>query len=233
MKKGLKAVALVLAVPLAWAAIFAFYLLGWGNITVNQMVAKYNRVGWPQGGVVLMGSSSMQVWTDSAADLGPLRSVNVGVGGSVTDNWLDWAGRLVVPFAPEAVVVYVGANDLHNSLDAPADVLPKLERLFGQLHEALPGAKLYYVSVYTTGAHTHLRGADEELNRLVRQLAEQTDYLSYIDCATPLMDAAGNVREDVFLDDLVHLNETGYALWARAIRTALLADFPLQEGGAA
>lgn len=229
MKRILKIVAAILAVPIIWASVFMLYLGNWGNTTARQMEVKYDRVGYPQGGIVLMGSSSMQVWTDSAADLGPLHTVNVGIGGTVVDNWVPLVDTLVTPFSPKGVVVYIGANDLHNNQEPPSQVAAEIQQLLEQIHGSLPSAKLYYVSVYTTGAHTHMRADDEAVNAYIQALAQQLDYLEYIDCATALLDANGEVQNEVFLADLVHLNETGYALWTKEIRAALLRDFPVTE----
>lgn len=229
MKRVLKVVAVVAAVPVIWAAIFMLYLSSWGNITARQLIALYDRTGYPQNGIVLMGSSSIQVWTDSEADLGPLNTVNVGIGGTVVESWNPLLDKLIFPFNPQGVVIYIGANDLHNDRTPPAQIMDELQALLIRLHEGLPDSKLYFVSVYSTGAHANMQENDRELNRLVQDFALQQDYLEYIDCATPLLDSEGKIRNDVFLDDLVHLNDTGYQIWSEVIRAALLADFTVKE----
>ncbi len=231
MKRFLKIAGVVVLVLAAWMGLFVLYLSNWGNFAASQMAVKYQVLGYPQGGTVLMGSSSIQLWTESEADLGPLHSVNVGIGGSIVSTWFPLVDTLVTPFHPQAVVIYVGANDLHNNHTPPADVFTELEQLIRQIHSALPNARLYYVTVYTTGAYPQIRQDDEALNDMVQQLAAQTDYLEYIDCATALLDPQGNVRDDIFLADKVHLNEVGYSIWARTIRSALLADFPVENEG--
>ncbi len=231
MKRFLKIAGPVILVLAAWMGLFVLYLSNWGNFTASQMEVKYQVLGYPQGGTVLMGSSSIQLWTESEADLGPLHSVNVGIGGSIVRTWFPLVDTLVTPFHPQAVVIYVGANDLHNNHTPPADVFTELEQLVGQIHSALPNARLYYVTVYTTGAYPQMRQDDEALNVMVQRLAAQTDYLEYIDCATALLDPQGNVRDDIFLADKVHLNEAGYSIWTRTIRSALLADFPVKNEG--
>lgn len=231
MKPFLKVVGVVVLVLAVWAGLFVLYLSNWGNVAASQMAVKYQTLGYPQGGVVLMGSSSIQLWTDSEADLGPLHSVNVGIGGSIVKTWFPLVDTLVTPFHPKAVVIYIGANDLHNNHTPPADVFTELEQLIGQIHSALPNARLYYVTVYTTNAYPELRQDDEALNAIVAQLAAQTDYLEYIDCATALLDPQDNIRDDIFLADKVHLNDVGYSIWIRTIRSALLADFPVENEG--
>lgn len=229
MKKAVKRILLALALPVTWLLVFALCLANWGNIMAKGMETKYRVLGYPQDGVVLMGSSSMQVWTSSEADLGPFHSVNVGIGGSVVKTWIPLVDKLVTPFHPKAVVIYIGANDIHNNHTAADKIMEELAALFNRIHRELPDAKLYYVSVYTTGAHTNLRSEDEKLNGMVKTWAEQSGYLSYTDCSAALLDTDGNVRKDIFLEDQVHLNNTGYAVWSKVIRDALLKDFPVEE----
>lgn len=230
MKKVFKVILVFLAVIVVWGGLIMGYLSNWTDVTAKHIEEKYAITGWEQKDIVLMGSSSMQVWTNSDADLGPLNTVNVGIGGTVIKSWPPLVDKLVTPFAPKAVVIYIGANDIHNDNTAPEQVFSELKQLFSQINTALPDAKLYYVSIYTTGAHTQMRGDDEALNAMVLELSQTNDYLDYIDCAGALLGEGGSVRNDIFLDDLVHLNGTGYEIWAAEIRGVLLRDFPVEEG---
>jgi lysophospholipase L1-like esterase len=46
--------------------------------------------------------------------------------------------------------------------------------------------------------------------------------LSFADLATPLLGADGQPDPALFLDDRLHLDAVGYAVWAKALRPALL-----------
>ena len=227
MKKALKVVAVAIAIIVIWAGMLAFYLLNWYDINARQIAVQYSKIGYPQGCIVLAGSSTMQVWKNSASDLGPLETVNVGISGTVVSNWLRYTEDLIIPFNPKAVVLYIGANDLHNDETAPADVFAALQTLFDQIIGRLPQTRIYFVSIYTTADRPDKMADDLELNRLVEAYADAKPYLRYIDCATPLLAADGSLRDDIFLSDNVHLNDTGYAIFSRELRRVLLADFPV------
>jgi lysophospholipase L1-like esterase len=221
MKKALKIIACAAAAPVFWALLLLVFLRGWIDLSMRQQVVKYERTGYPQGCILLAGSSTMQMWQTSARDLGPLDTVNVGVSGAVVRHWLDYADKLIYPFAPEAVVLYLGANDLHAEKQSPEAVMENLTRLFDEIRGNLPETEIYFVSVYTPGAYADSRADDEALNGMVRELARNTDGLGYIDCATPLLTDDGAVRDDVFQSDLVHLNEDGNRILAEAVRQTL------------
>ena len=222
MKTRKKALLLTLAAIVFWFGLFIGCFMNWGNLIARQMQVKYSFQGYEQGGIVLAGSSTIQKWNTSSADLAPLPSVNVGIGGSVVRSWEAWADKKkIAPIVvTAAVVLYVGANDMHNEKKAPAIVADELEKLFSHIHQAVPNATIYYVSVYATRSHAALRVQDEELGRLAAGFAGKTDYLRYIDCVTAFIDS----EEELFERDGVHLNKEGYVLWTGIIRDALAAD---------
>ena len=45
--------------------------------------------------------------------------------------------------------------------------------------------------------------------------------LRFIDVSTPMLDRKGKVRDDLFLEDNLHLNEKGYKIWSKAVKAAL------------
>ena len=45
--------------------------------------------------------------------------------------------------------------------------------------------------------------------------------VDFIDVYTPMLDASGLPRRDLFRDDQLHLNANGYALWKRVIAPEL------------
>ncbi len=208
------------AVLLFWIILFILCLMNWGNITVNMMEKKYALKGYPQTDIVLAGSSSIQLWKTSAADIGPLTSENVGIGGSVISNWEPWIDKLITPFNPKAVILYIGANDLHNNKTEPNQAFEELEALIDALHATLPETKIFYVSVYTTAAHETLIENDVAFGNLVSNYADEKEYLTYIDCTRTFIDSEDNL----YKDDGVHLNDEGYEVWIDLIKQALITS---------
>ena len=64
------------------------------------------------GGIVFVGSSSIRFWDTLAEDMAPLPVVRRGFGGAHMEHVLHNARRIVIPYAPRAVVVFVGGNDI-------------------------------------------------------------------------------------------------------------------------
>ncbi|MDR1271701.1 MAG: GDSL-type esterase/lipase family protein [Clostridiales Family XIII bacterium] len=229
MKKGLrsflKAFAIVAFVAAIWVGMALGYALNQSAAMGDLYKIKYGVTGYPQGNVLLVGSSSIQVWQGSARDLSPYHTDNIGISGSVVDDWFPLVDTLIKPFGPVAVVVYVGSNDLHALFRSPEDTAEDVELLIDDIHAALPDAVIYYVSVYTAAATEDLREQDERFNELAKEAMGERGYARFVDTASALTGENGDIRDDIFLSDLVHLNEAGYALWTPAIRDALSLDF--------
>jgi len=65
-----------------------------------------------------------------------------------------------------------------------------------------------------------------ETNRLVlEEIHRRGDArLEYLDVFTPMLDAAGEPREELFVEDQLHLSHEGYLLWAKLIGPRLLPE---------
>jgi lysophospholipase L1-like esterase len=226
MKKPLKILLCTGLVIVVWFVVLLGFALNMNKVFASLYELKYDRIGYPQGEVLLIGSSSIQNWRTSEADLGPLHSANVGLSGSVIADWQPLVDRLVTPFHPKAVVIYVGANDIHSkNPKTPEAVIGELGQLFERIHAALPDTRIYYVTVFAAGAFPDAREAEQQLTAGVNELAQILDYLTVIDCAAALLGEDGEVRDELFLGDHVHLNEAGYVIWSQTVREALMRDF--------
>jgi len=47
------------------------------------------------------------------------------------------------------------------------------------------------------------------------------DKLAYVDVFTPMLDAAGAPKQELFLEDGLHMNAKGYAIWRDLIAPIL------------
>jgi lysophospholipase L1-like esterase len=56
---------------------------------------------------------------------------------------------------------------------------------------------------------------------MVEEYARTHDDVVYADLATPMMGEDRRPRDTLFLEDGLHLNETGYDVWTKALRPVL------------
>ncbi|MGH0034626.1 MAG: SGNH/GDSL hydrolase family protein [Myxococcota bacterium] len=180
----------------------------------------------PRDAIVFVGSSSIRGWDGLEEDMAPLPVIERGFGGSHLEHVIANAHRIVTPYQPRIVVVYAGDNDLAaGSGKSPDDVVRDYRTLTETLFEALPGLEIHFLSIKPSRLRWDRWPAMREANRRIALLSAKDPRLHYVDLATPLLDADGEPRDDVFVFDGLHLNETGYAAWAAVLKPLLLEAY--------
>jgi len=136
---------------------------------------------------------------------------------------LHFADRIILPYQPRAVVIYEGDNDTGRFNVPPATIASELKQIISQIHTELPDTRVYVMSVKPSLAREVVWDKAQETNQLYQTLAASDERLRYIDVATPFLRADGKVMDDIFIDDGLHLNDKGTAIWAATIKAALMA----------
>ncbi len=178
----------------------------------------------PQGAVVCVGSSSLRFWHGTiAADLAPLEVVPRGFGGSTMLDLLHFAQPLVLACRPRLILLYEGDNDIDFGVP-PAEVRATFDRFVALVHAELPQTRIEVLAIKPSPARWSRWPAMREANRLLAAACATDSLLGYIDVATPMLGADGLPQRELFLPDMLHLNEQGYALWTTIVRPVLVGD---------
>ena len=168
------------------------------------------------GGVVFVGASSIRRWTSLAADFPGTPLVNRGFGGSELADSVFYADRIVIPYAPSLVVVYAGENDLQAGQTAET-VLARFRTFTAKIHAALPKTRIIFLAIKESPSRVKIREQVLLANRLVASECAKDPRLTFVDVATPMLDAAGKTRPEIFVADQLHLNAAGYAIWTKTL----------------
>lgn len=189
---------------------------------IQRFEAKDRRHTPAPGSVVFVGSSSLRLWKTLEADLAPTPVVNRGFGGSRTDDVLHYMDRIVTRYRPRAVVYYAGDNDLgRDRTPTPETVATNFERFVERVRADSPGVPVYFISIKPSPKRMGRWPAMAAANRIVERFAAAQEDVTYLDVASPMLDAAGNVRPELFSADGVHMNAEGYALWTSVVRPVI------------
>lgn len=209
------------------------------EVEVAELAARRQTAPPPPGAVVLYGSSTLRLWPNvedlAFPGLG-LTLVNQAFGGSTLAACAHFFGRLVAPLQPAALVVYAGDNDLGDGRKAE-DVIASWRRLRAQADALLPPpAPLLWISIKPSPARLPLLPAMRRVNRAVEEDLESRPGGRVADLFTPMLDAAGLPRAELFQADKLHLNDHGYGRWQewlepelRRLARALAATQPSPE----
>lgn len=179
-----------------------------------------------QGGIVFTGSSSIVRWGRLRHDLKPLNIINRGFGGSQFPDLNKYAQRVVIAYHPRAVVVYEGDNDLaEGSPRTPEMVANDAKEFIHIVHEQLPETWVYVMSIKPSKLRWNQWPKMKAANEMIREYIKTQDCAQYIDVATPMFDARGKLRANLFTQDGLHPSAKLYAMWTSVIKPVLMKRF--------
>jgi lysophospholipase L1-like esterase len=170
-------------------------------------------------GVLFVGSSSIVRWKLDEA-FPDLNAINRGFGGSEVVDSLHFADRIILPYRPRTIVFYAGDNDIANGKSAK-QVADDFAQLAAKIHKALPEARVLFLAIKPSRSRWELVEVQREANRLIAAQAEGSDFLEFVDVASPLLGKDGLPREDLFEDDKLHINAAAYEVWNALLRDKL------------
>lgn len=171
-------------------------------------------------GTVFIGSSSIRRWATLAEDFPDVGAVNRGFGGSELADSVFYFERLVLPHRPRAVVVYAGENDLWAG-QPPEKVLADFRAFRTKLQATLPDARLLYLAIKESPQRARIRDQVLATNRLIAAECAADPRCTFVDVATPLLDARGGTRPELYVEDGVHLRPEGYRIWTAVLGPVL------------
>lgn len=187
---------------------------------MQRFAASDARQPPPRHGIVFVGSSSIRFWDTLAQDFAGKPVINRGFGGSEVRDSTWYADRIVIAYAPRQVVLYAGDNDL-NSGRTPEQVRDDVVAFVQRIRRDLPEARISYLSIKPSPARAALLPSVATANRLIRDALARFSQTDYVDVHTPMLDADGKPRAQLFREDRLHMTADGYALWRKAVAPVL------------
>lgn len=184
-------------------------------------LTKHDVTNPPAAGAVLfVGSSSIRLWESLAKDFPEVPVVNRGFGGSELADSLFYADRIIIPYRPRAVVLYAGENDIAAGKSAET-VAQDFQKFRTKIHEALPGAHIYYLSMKFSPSRAKFRETVRRANELIAADCAKAKNCTFVDVTTPMLSTTGQARPELFQDDLLHMRPEGYAIWTKVLAPLL------------
>ena len=178
------------------------------------------------GCIVFAGSSSFLFWDTLVSDMKPLDVINRGFGGSEFSDLDMYVNRIVIAYRPRAVVVYEGDNDLsEGSYKTPEMVAGDFRKFVQTVHAALPDTWIYILAIKPSNLRRKQWPQMKAANKLMQDYAATQKNVQYIDIATPMFEANGNLPRDLFKFDGLHPTPKLYAMWTAIIKPILLKRF--------
>jgi len=173
----------------------------------------------PPNGIVFVGSSSIRMWKSLATDFPGLPVINRGFGGSQLADAVNFADRIILPYNPRQVVIYSGGNDI-NAGKHPEVVYGDFVLLVERIRAARPDARITYIAIAPNPKRWAQMEQVREANRLIADYCKR-HRMEFMDTFPLMLGADGKPLPYIYLADQLHMNEHGYAIWAKALRPYL------------
>ncbi len=192
----------------------------WDDI---QAFKKQDSASFPGTNKILfVGSSSFTKWTDVQDYFPSYPIINRGFGGSTLVDQVRYVKDVVFPYRPKQIIIYCGENDLASSDTVSARmVYNRFRQLFTLIRNKFPNVPILYISMKPSPSRQLLMPKMIEGNALIQKFLKTQKLTRFIDVYKEMIDDEGKPRPDLFLDDNLHMNKTGYAIWKKAIEPYL------------
>lgn len=173
--------------------------------------------------ILFVGSSSFTKWTDVQDYFPGYPIINRGFGGSTLADQVRYVKDIVYPYQPKQIVVYCGENDLASSDTVTANtVYNRFVSWFTLVRKKFPRLPIAYISMKPSPSRVHLMAKMVEGNGMIEKFLGKQKRTAFINVYNEMLDATGKPRAELFLQDNLHMNKNGYAIWKKMIEPYLV-----------
>ena len=192
----------------------------WSDI---QNFKKQDSISFPpKNAILFIGSSSFTMWKDVQNYFPGYTIINRGFGGSTLLDQIQYEADIIFPYHPKQIVIYCGENDLASSdTVTSAMVFERFKELFQMIREKFTDLPVAYVSMKPSPSRRHLFSKMREGNKLIKDFLATQKNTAFIDVHQQMLNETGEPIPELFLEDSLHMNPKGYAIWKKAIEPYL------------
>lgn len=178
----------------------------------------------PKNAILFVGSSSFTKWTSVQKDFPGYTIINRGFGGSSLPDVIRYQNDVIFPYHPKEVVIYCGDNDLAASdTVAAGTVVNRFKQLFSSIRKHLPSASIVYVSIKPSPSRQRLMPKMDSANKMIKAFLAKNKKTGFVDVYHKMLNGDGKTPiDEIFVEDKLHMNSKGYAIWIKAIKPYLV-----------
>ncbi|WP_229259024.1 GDSL-type esterase/lipase family protein [Duganella flavida] len=205
--------------------------ISWWTARHESKVAEANKLG-KSAQVVFIGDSITEGWEKSGAPVWsryyqPLNGLALGFGGDRTENvlWRLQHGEVDV-IDPKVAVLMFGTNNTGHRQDGATITAQGIKRNIEELQQRLPNTKILLLAIFPRGEKPDddLRQLNDKINTIIAGYADNQKVF-FANLNQAFLQADGTLSRDI-MPDLLHPNEKGYAIWAKAMAPELARLLP-------
>jgi hypothetical protein len=204
-------------------------VMAWEN-DIHQFEQLDESIKYPENALLFAGSSSIRLWTTLEKDMAPYPVIQRGYGGARLSDFVVYADRIFKPHPCSAIVIFI-ANDIAGTDEdkSPEEVAGLFRYLLRIIRKTHPETPVFWIAVTPTVSRWKVWPEIRKANNLIKEICNSKDNTFFITTADAFLNENGQPRDELFMDDRLHLTETGYAVWTEIIRRELNKIVPIPE----
>jgi lysophospholipase L1-like esterase len=177
----------------------------------------------PQHAILFVGSSSFRKWTDVQSYFPGYTIINRGFGGSTLPDVIRYANDIIFPYHPKEIVIYCGENDFPaDDNTTAAMVFERFKTLYAIIRSKMPDVPVVFISIKPSPSRRQYWPKMIEANQMTKDFINTQQHASYVDVDQPMLNGNNQPKAEIFLEDSLHMNAKGYAIWQKAIQPYLI-----------
>lgn len=172
----------------------------------------------PQDGMVLfIGSSSFRLWKTAQQDFNNTNIVNRAFGGATLEDLIYWQNDVVLKYKPKKIFIYCGENDIASSDKiTPEIVFDRFKTLHTTLRKQFPDTPIVFVSIKPCILRWAMKDRMMATNALISNYLKQDSKAVFVNIWDKMLENDTPMK-DIFIEDNLHMNAKGYAIWTKAL----------------
>jgi lysophospholipase L1-like esterase len=177
----------------------------------------------PVNTILFVGSSSFTNWKDVQDYFPKQKIINRGFGGSSLTDVTRYENDIIFPYKPKQIVIYCGENDIAgDSAVTGKTVFERFKQLYNDIRIHTVNVPIVYISMKPSPARWNLKNKMMEGNRLIQKfLKSRNRNAVFVDVWKTMLGPDAKPMEDLFVEDMLHMNKKGYAIWQKLIEPYL------------
>jgi lysophospholipase L1-like esterase len=189
-----------------------------------QAFKKQDSASFPPANAILfVGSSSFTNWKDVNNYFPAHTIINRGFGGSSLTDVIRYSNEIIFPYQPKQIVIYCGENDIAGADSVTGKmVFERFETLFKNIRNKIPGVPIVYISMKPSPSRWLMKERMIDANKRIRKYLKKKKHATFINVWPKMLGPDGKPLALLFLEDQLHMNASGYAIWKTQLENILI-----------
>lgn len=177
----------------------------------------------PQNAILFVGSSSFTKWKDVSDYFPGYTIINRGFGGSTLPDVIRYAADVIYPYHPKEIVIYCGENDFPADSNATAQIVfDRFKTLYTMIRKNVGDVQVAYISLKPSPSRRKYWPKMIAANKMIKEYTATQKHVSFIDVWPLMMNESHQPKPEIFLNDSLHMNASGYKIWQKVIQPYLV-----------